>query len=117
MIEMTKKTYATIYVDEDVIRKAKEIGLNISKTCENALKEAIRRLKGSNANINCGNSRFGSSEHVVDGAGFEPAASAMPTLRSFQADLPAQQPTWWEKLLRILLNRNSKVRTELKLNM
>ena len=26
---------------------------------------------------------------VVDGAGFEPAASAMPTLRSFQADLPA----------------------------
>ena len=26
---------------------------------------------------------------VVDGTGFEPAASAMPTLRSFQADLPA----------------------------
>ena len=26
---------------------------------------------------------------MVDGAGFEPAASAMPTLRSFQADLPA----------------------------
>jgi hypothetical protein len=25
----------------------------------------------------------------VDGTGFEPAASAMPTLRSFQADLPA----------------------------
>jgi len=70
MIEMTKKTYATIYMDEDVIRKAKEIGLNISKTCKNALKEAIRRLKGSNPNINCGNSRFGSSEHVVDVASF-----------------------------------------------
>jgi hypothetical protein len=27
---------------------------------------------------------------VVDGAGFEPAASAMPTLRSYQTDLPAQ---------------------------
>jgi hypothetical protein len=27
---------------------------------------------------------------VVDGAGFEPAASTMPTWRSFQADLPAQ---------------------------
>ena len=26
---------------------------------------------------------------VVDGAGFEPATSAMPTPRSFQADLPA----------------------------
>ena len=28
-------------------------------------------------------------QFVVDGAGFEPAASAMPTLRSYQADLPA----------------------------
>ena len=27
----------------------------------------------------------------VDGAGFEPAASAMPTLRSCQTDLPAQK--------------------------
>ena len=27
---------------------------------------------------------------VVDGAGFGPAASAMPTLRSYQTDLPAQ---------------------------
>ena len=26
---------------------------------------------------------------MVDGTGFEPAASAMPTLRSFQADIPA----------------------------
>ncbi len=30
---------------------------------------------------------------MVDGTGFEPAASAMPTLRSFQADLPAQTLT------------------------
>jgi hypothetical protein len=27
----------------------------------------------------------------VDGAGFEPAASTMPTWRSYQADLPAQR--------------------------
>jgi post-segregation antitoxin (ccd killing protein) len=31
------KKYATIYIEEEVVRKAKEIGLNISKTCENAL--------------------------------------------------------------------------------
>jgi hypothetical protein len=30
------------------------------------------------------------SRNVVDGAGFGPAASAMPTLRSYQTDLPAQ---------------------------
>ena len=44
MTRMSKK-YATIYIEEEVIRKAKEIGLNISKTCENALKEAIIRLE------------------------------------------------------------------------
>jgi hypothetical protein len=27
---------------------------------------------------------------VVDGTGFEPVASAMPTLRSYQTDLPAR---------------------------
>ena len=36
---------------------------------------------------------------VVDGTGFEPAASAMPTLRSFQADLPAH----------VILNRAGKL--------
>jgi len=46
---LSKKGYATIYVDPEVIKKAKEMGLNISKTCENALKEAIRRLEGSNS--------------------------------------------------------------------
>lgn len=34
---------------EDVVNKAKEIGFNISKTCENALNEAIRRLEGSSS--------------------------------------------------------------------
>ncbi len=87
---MAKKTYTTIYLDKHVIRKSKDLGLNISKTCENALKEAIRRLEGSNPKTTSGNSHAGTPEQiVVDGAGFEPAASAMPTLRSFQADLPA----------------------------
>jgi post-segregation antitoxin (ccd killing protein) len=86
---MGEKTYATIYVDKDVVRKAKDLGLNISKTCENALKIAIKRLEDSNLEITSGNPHAGSSVQVVDGTGFEPAASAMPTLRSFQADLPA----------------------------
>ena len=38
----------SIRIDGKIIDKAKELGLNISKTCENALKEAIRRLEGSN---------------------------------------------------------------------
>ncbi len=39
---------------------------------------------------------------MVDGAGFEPAASAMPTLRSFQADLPAHDTNPIRNLLSIM---------------
>ena len=40
----------------------------------------------------------------VDGAGFEPAASAMPTLRSYQTDLPALAYAYHNgKLLSIML--------------
>jgi len=47
---MGKKKNTLIYIDENVVREAKELGLNLSKTCENCLKEAIRRLKeGKNA--------------------------------------------------------------------
>jgi len=33
-------------IEKEVVIKAKESGLNLSKTCKNAFKEAIRRLKG-----------------------------------------------------------------------
>jgi hypothetical protein len=47
---------------------------------------------------------------MVDGTGFEPAASAMPTLRSFQADLPARDilnPAG--KLLSVMGRRESAI--------
>ncbi|MDH5449921.1 MAG: type II toxin-antitoxin system CcdA family antitoxin [Candidatus Bathyarchaeota archaeon] len=43
---MAKKKLVSIKVDEKIHKEAKELGLNISKTCENALKEAVRKLKG-----------------------------------------------------------------------
>ena len=82
-----KKKNVMLYLDPEVVRKAKELGLNLSKVCENALKEAIRRLEGSDLQTSSFSKR---NCVVVDGAGFEPATSAMPTPRSFQADLPAQ---------------------------
>ena len=42
------KKKINLYIEEEIAKKAKEIGLNISQFCENALKEAIRRLEGSN---------------------------------------------------------------------
>jgi len=41
---LRKKITIGIYVDEEVVRKAKEIGLNISKISENALKEVIEKI-------------------------------------------------------------------------
>ncbi len=64
-----------IELSPELTNLAEEIGLNVQKICENALKLAIVRLQ---------------CKTVVDGAGFEPATSTMPTWRSYQADLPAR---------------------------
>ena len=42
---MGMKVKTTLNIDRDVIKRAKEVGINISQLCENALKEAIRRLE------------------------------------------------------------------------
>jgi len=41
---MGKKARTTLTIDEEVLKKAQEIGLNVSQFCENALKEAIEAL-------------------------------------------------------------------------
>ena len=40
------KKNVTIRIEEKVVKEAQEVGLNVSRICENALKEAIARLKG-----------------------------------------------------------------------
>ncbi len=61
-------------MDRDVITEAKDIGLNLSKTCENALKSTIKLLTNSN---NTRNDDFSSSVDSSDNSlvrevGFEP---------------------------------------------
>ena len=43
-INTHKKRPVNLYLDVELVEKAKKLGLNISKISENALKEAIRRL-------------------------------------------------------------------------
>ena len=66
------------------------MGLNISKVCENALKEYIGKLSGSNQKNEIENNSPKDGNCMVDGEGFEPSTSAMPTPRSYQTDLPAR---------------------------
>jgi post-segregation antitoxin (ccd killing protein) len=40
------KRNVTIRIDSDVVDKSKELGLNISRVCENCLKIAIGQMKG-----------------------------------------------------------------------
>jgi hypothetical protein len=75
---MIAEINSTIELSSQLTNLATEIGLNVQKICENALKLAIRRLQGVSV-----------ENLMVDGAGFEPATSTMPTWRSCQADLPA----------------------------
>ena len=42
---MVKQTRINLSMDKEVVEKAKELGINISKYCENALKEAIIKLQ------------------------------------------------------------------------
>ena len=89
-----RKAQVQITLPPELVKKAREYGLNISKIAENSLKSYIERLEGLKTETNGGSSFLGkasfSKEGFVDGAGFEPATSTMPTWRSFQADLPAQ---------------------------
>ncbi len=44
---MGKRKLTTIRIDEVLLIKAHDLGLNVSKISENALKEAISRMEGS----------------------------------------------------------------------
>lgn len=36
----------TVKVEKKLVKRAHELGLNVSKVCENALKEAISKMEG-----------------------------------------------------------------------
>ena len=46
------KKNVTIRIEKDLVEKARELGLNISKVSENALKDMIERIEGSKAENN-----------------------------------------------------------------
>jgi len=70
MIEMRRKVKVTINLEPEVAKKAKELGLNISKICENALKDYIDKVTGFNSNNTTENSSKNTNLLVVDGYRF-----------------------------------------------
>jgi post-segregation antitoxin (ccd killing protein) len=49
---MDTKSNITVYLNVELANLAREMGLNLLKTCENALKTAINRLQGFNVENN-----------------------------------------------------------------
>ena len=79
----------TVRVDAEILEKAQELGLNISKACETALKHYIRALTNANQQItDTGRSFLSEGSFTKEGSvrppGFEPGSSA------WQADVLIQ---------------------------
>ena len=73
---MSEKIRTTIYLDPEVAKEAQELGLNISKTCENALKLVIQQLRPIYKHNNPKNSsKTAKNNPVVGWVGFEPATA------------------------------------------
>lgn len=76
---MGNKGYVTIYIDKQVVQKAKELGFNISKLCENCLKEAIKRMERPIIETDGGPDFLGKASFGKEGLagprGFEPPFS------------------------------------------
>ena len=67
---MGKKARTTLYIDTEIIKEAQELGLNISKTCEIALKQAIEQLRalyGKSESKNCPESAVGGAARIRTG--------------------------------------------------
>jgi hypothetical protein len=75
MHDVNKKS-VVVYLDPKVVAEARELGLNISKICENALKEAIKRLKDQDSkndlNFNCVAGPLGFEPRISGSAGQRP---------------------------------------------
>jgi post-segregation antitoxin (ccd killing protein) len=68
-----KKKNVTIRINSEILQQAKEQGFNISKVCENALKQ---KLTPKQAFLN--KCPFAKENSLEPRAGFEPATSALP---------------------------------------
>jgi len=75
--EVRRKVKVTINLEPEIAKKAHELGLNISKICENALKEYIEKLTGFKLKNETKNSSKNAEDCLVDGEGFEPSTSAI----------------------------------------
>ncbi|MCX8151391.1 MAG: type II toxin-antitoxin system CcdA family antitoxin [Candidatus Bathyarchaeota archaeon] len=69
------KAKVTINIDKEVYQKAHELGINVSKACENYLKQLIEAIEGINRQNNPNETN---ENKVKPRAGFGPATITLP---------------------------------------
>ena len=70
-----EKVKVSISIDKQVYQKAHELGINVSKACENYLKQLIEAIEGANS-IN--NTKTNENNNEKPRAGFGPATITLP---------------------------------------
>ena len=70
----------TIRIDTEIHQTARELGLNISKTCENCLKQAVQRLTASDYSTREGMQTVDMKSVVARGRFELPSAGPKPTM-------------------------------------
>jgi len=89
------KKLTTIRIESEILTKAQELGLNISKTCENAIKLYIQAITNANSQITntqrsfLNERSFVKERSVVGSLGFEPRTASAPDLKVSEIDWTA----------------------------
>ena len=91
------KKKINLLVDADIFEKAKDLGINVSKTCENCLKLYIKKIEEANkeilSNQPLNTKREGMETEgchkIAGGVGFEPTITSLGGLRPIHARPPA----------------------------
>ena len=92
------KVRTNILIEESVLRTAQELGINVSKYCENALKIGIEALNNTQNQIRNQTGTASAKREVSEpqgsdsetgGVGFEPTTTSLGGLRPIRTRLPA----------------------------
>ena len=96
---MTRKSL-NLLIDEDLVKKARNHGLNLSKFFENQLHGYFNFIEGQHNNYAHCNTKNtdnqGKENKSMDLSGFEPEASSMPRKRSSEL---IYRPIWSERMI------------------
>ena len=84
-----KKRNVVLYLDNELVEKSKELGVNLSKTCENHLKHIVTQFSTDNSLINLESSCKLKLGIMAGGEGFEPSTPNLGGWCSIRTELLA----------------------------